>query len=923
MNYRSNNIIKVFLNVAIISQTLILSSCAEDSFDWLLGTPINLTATAEKPITRAGANIQTSSFEGGQTINAYFSTGGNAIGNTPTVLTSSTPDEVTGKNRLSPDVQPYYPNEGTVDIMAVYPKFNDKQVTNTTNNFTVEANQTADIDYKKSDLMWAGITSQVKTSSDINLQFEHLMAKISVTVTGKEGVCIQSIYLINTVRTVPVILTAAQYTLGSVPEESDDAQKTILLASTSSTEVNNQLSGSVLFPPQSISGNFIKVVTNNGDAYFSLLNKTFAQGAAYSADLVLKRQDIGFVTTITDWADNGGSIAVPPGSSAGLKISPIAAQEYDHNAKTPELHITYTPNSEEGSTIVAKTYTLIKDQDYTVEYFNNTNQGTAMVIVTGRKRDDWSSENHDSLALANLISQLKAMTSFVIQAAEGNIKYPANSLTVEYDFNTIVDHELDKHGGDGKFTYTSSDPEVADVTVSGIVTIRKVGSTRITASMDNSGNYSAASDYYDLEVTPRKIKAHTTGNAPAITATLASETFPYTGEAYSPAVVVKDNGRTLQENKHYSYHIEEGTNINKGTVFITIRGMGNYSEADADTIKRHFYITPITPDLVFRETAVKVPKGQKFTRRAQTNYGTVSYSVSDPSFATVSSEGVVTATNTDANHQPKTVTVTATVAADPNGSWVSTSKSYSLTVVESEWSYTYTGNVQSWTCPTDGVYELEAMGAQGATVSAYSGGKGADVAGQVFIKEGQILYIYLGEGGTNSKTSYTYNGGGYGSAAASGGGASDFALKNAAWDDDAHLYSRILVAAGGGGALDYTGDAHYLGAGGDGGGDGETGIRADYEGMTGVAGSLPGKGGTISAGGTVTSGGSGGGNGVFGKGGCYSGSTHVGCGGSGWFVLQALRGDAKVLVAAVLHLYIIWKILRLQEISKTARRMIN
>lgn len=897
MRYHRKNIFRVVLYATILSQPLIFSSCAEDSLSWLVDTPIKVTAAVDQPTTRSGANIQTSNFEAGETINGYFKiTDGEAIGKTPTVLTTSAPDE-SGKNRLSPDVQPYYPSDGTVDIMALYPP---TKATNTTISFAVEADQTAEANYMLSDLMWAGITKQPKTTSDINLQFSHLMAKMSVTVTGKEGLLIKKVSLINAIRTVPVTLSASVYTVGDVGTESDDTKKTIVLASTTSTDLDNQLSGSVLLPPQTIGGNFIKVETNYGTAYYSAFNKEFKRGEAYSTDIVVKRQDIGYTTTITNWVNNDGSIAVPPGSSAGLKITAIPDQQYNGSARTPELTIKYTPNDELNDylgTAHGYTYDLSpctqnadgsynNDGDYIAEYFNNINQGTAVVIITG-KADKVHRTSEKEAVLANVISQIKSMTSFNITAAVGTIDYPSTSLEVEYDYNTTVDYELRKHGGDGKFTYESSDPTVADVTVSGIVTIRSAGTTTITANMDNSGNYSAATAYYDLTVKPRSLKNHSTGDNPDITATLAATSFPYQGVAYSPAVVVKDNGRTLQENKHYTYSV--ANNINIGTATITIKGKDNYSDAEEDAITRTFTINKITPEITFDDAAVKLPKGQKYTRRAKTNYGTITYSVSDPAYASVSSDGVVTATNTAANHQAKTVKITASVAQSTN--WEYAEESYYLTVVESEWEYVYSdGQIQEWECPVTGVYQLEAMGAQGATTNGFNGGRGADIAGQVKIMEGQKLYIYLGEGGSVHGTAAVFNGGGYytsntadGSTAkfTCGGGATDFALKNAGWSSLDHLYSRILVAGGGGGAL-YYGSGPCVGGGGCGGGESADG-RAEYEGEAGYGGSNPGGGGTLSAGGAVASGSSNGSSGTFGKGGNYGGSLSAGCGGGGWY----------------------------------------
>ena len=218
--------------------------------------------------------------------------------------------------------------------------------------------------------------------------------------------------------------------------------------------------------------------------------------------------------------------------------------------------------------------------------------------------------------------------------------------------------------------------------------------------------------------------------------------------------------------------------------------------------------------------------------------------------------------------------------------------------MESSWSFVYssTAQIREWTCPLSGYYELEAMGARGGSTDSFEGGKGADVAGMVYITEGQKLYIYLGQSGglqSGSDKPTIFNGGGSytgGTATSatarftSGGGATDFALKNATWNSEDHLYSRILVAGGGGGALYYKPSGSPIsGDGGAGGGEAyEPTSRAEYEGETGLGGNLPGKGGTISAGGAVSNSTSSQ-AGSFGKGGNYGGSVSGGCGGGGWF----------------------------------------
>jgi hypothetical protein len=108
------------------------------------------------------------------------------------------------------------------------------------------------------------------------------------------------------------------------------------------------------------------------------------------------------------------------------------------------------------------------------------------------------------------------------------------------------------------------------------------------------------------------------------------------------------------------------------------------------------------------------------------------------------------------------------------------------------WQYTYTGAAQTFIVPEDGIYLLEAHGANG-----YAGAPGGHVSGKTVLKKGTRLHLYVGE------KSGSFNGGGTkasGSAAYVGGGATDFRLVSGGWNNAASLNSRILIAGGGSGA---------------------------------------------------------------------------------------------------------------------------
>ena len=178
------------------------------------------------------------------------------------------------------------------------------------------------------------------------------------------------------------------------------------------------------------------------------------------------------------------------------------------------------------------------------------------------------------------------------------------------------------------------------------------------------------------------------------------------------------------------------------------------------------------------------------------------------------------------------------------------------------------GSAQELNIPANGWYKIEAWGSQGGN-DAHEGGAGGYVSGEVYIKGGTKLYVYVGAPGKTDATGSgaAYNGGAnpgnYGVSGA-GGGASDVRTVGGAWNDSKSLASRIIVAAGGGGGGCFTGG--------------------------GPAGGLRGyAGGAGHAGGSQTSGGP---NAGFGYGGTpYLDGADGGGGGGGWYGGGAGLGD--------------------------------
>lgn len=207
----------------------------------------------------------------------------------------------------------------------------------------------------------------------------------------------------------------------------------------------------------------------------------------------------------------------------------------------------------------------------------------------------------------------------------------------------------------------------------------------------------------------------------------------------------------------------------------------------------------------------------------------------------------------------------------------------------SNWSFGYTGDVQKFTAPKDGIYKLETWGAQGGnaylepdTSKEYDGGYGAYSTGIINLKKGQTIYITVGGKGKmahgtgkyKEELEGGYNGGGkaycyYGLnnySTGSGGGATHISLSNKGelsnYQDSKDQL--LIVSGGGGGSLSYydpikteNRTLDYLGSAG--GINGSSPLHTNYGENY--------KNRIMATGGTQNKGGSGDFAGTFGKGG--------------------------------------------------------
>lgn len=695
---------------AVISFALLflLSACSEEVIQQNpeQRVPLNLAAVSEAAITRTGTNIQGSTFDAGALINAYIpvtgaSDGTETIGN-PVVMKAEAAD-ANGINALSPNdgsVLYYPPGDNVkVDIYALYPK----EVMSSFTSFTVQNPQTSDADYKASDLMFAKTSeSQAKSDQTVHLQFTHKMAKLIVNAFGDEGVTIKSIKLKNFSTTVG--FNTSTGVLGDLSDKTD-----ITIAS--SADFASSLSGVALFPPQTKDDTeFIEVEakTTTGSpttAYFYVITKQFESGKVYTVNMTIGPKNLADdgKVTIDTWPSTVGTVSVAPVGSLGLTITNLT-DDGDANTNTMKANGTYDYNGKVCLPIPTVTdgkpsaEPLTKDTHYEVEYYNNINAGTALVVVRGKGSYDG----------------LSTFKTFNINRITNTMSYPSNSVTQMLSKNGVVPNVLQLPSLQttevyGKMEYKiysdaamttlhPTDPTDANciATVDGNGNVRmqrRGGPVYIKATMDGTGNYEAATATYNLTVIA--------GDAESVMTVELTDgnSYVYTGSAITPAFTVYDNGNTLASGTDYTYSYSNNTNV--GAATITITGKGEYE----GTKTVNFNITKATNEF----TTLNIPSipidcgdwkespqgGRKDTLSiaAETfeiggvaKFGnSVSYSSDNTAVATVNaSTGVVTAV------APGTANITASVAGTTN--YTALTQTITVKVEKMTYVYVYNGN---------------------------------------------------------------------------------------------------------------------------------------------------------------------------------------------------------------------------------------
>ena len=155
--------------------------------------------------------------------------------------------------------------------------------------------------------------------------------------------------------------------------------------------------------------------------------------------------------------------------------------------------VTYNGSAQKPSVVVKDgDYTLELGTDYTVSYSNNYNARQA------------SATNAPTATVTGIGNYSgTASKTFTINKANGNVLFSPYRFTKTFgDPDFTIRPSVT---GDGTLKYESNKETVATVDINtGKVSIKGIGTVRITARLSTSTNYTSASDWYEVTVNPKQ-----------------------------------------------------------------------------------------------------------------------------------------------------------------------------------------------------------------------------------------------------------------------------------------------------------------------------------------------------------------------------------------------------------------------------------
>ena len=281
---------KNILALALLPMLGMLTACSADDEQTTEGrVPIILTAstlTVTETRAAAGTALNNGYLEAEQAVKVCVRPTGSTSAWAEYIYTSGASGVLN-----PPTTPPFYPLDGShVDIAAFSPSSAGE-------TFTIHSDQTSQEGFLASDLVFASVTNQEKSTTAVPLQFEHKMAKVVVDVQAGAGVS-----TIEEVTLHKVLPSVAFNQATGVVSSATGTETTVTLVKGNET---SKIAGAAAIPAQAIDGELLTIKTNIGTATYSVNSKVFTAGRVYRLNIGVTRAAVNTTTEITEWTEGG------------------------------------------------------------------------------------------------------------------------------------------------------------------------------------------------------------------------------------------------------------------------------------------------------------------------------------------------------------------------------------------------------------------------------------------------------------------------------------------------------------------------------------------------------------------------------------------------------------------------------------------
>ena len=255
-----------------------------------------------------------------------------------------------------------------------------------------------------------------------------------------------------------------------------------------------------------------------------------------------------------DEGENVGTYAIKQGTLAASSNYTLSFTSANliiaaKTVATPTIEmpvtVTYDGTAQKPAITLKDGETTIPAKEYTVNYSNNTNVGTATVTITDKEGGNYTVSGTKTFDITP-----KAVTTPTIQLAKTSVTY--NGTAQEPAVTAVKDGETTISAEEYTVSYSNN---------------TNVGTATVTITDKADGNYTV-SGTKTFEITPKAV------TAPTIQ--LAKTSVTYDGTAQKPAITLKD-GETTIPAKEYTVSYSNNTNAGTATVTISDKEGGNYT----------------------------------------------------------------------------------------------------------------------------------------------------------------------------------------------------------------------------------------------------------------------------------------------------------------------------------------------------------